>query len=565
MPSKVPYGCRRGWIVASRVRALRFGCTLIRMLAMLRERTVQVPPLQAAAGAVVMLCVGACSGGGGGGGGGSTGSMGGGTSWTPGVYMPESHFAAQCAAPRSGSDPVTGQPYPDVAGTAVDENNWLRSWTNDLYLWYSEAPDLNPANYTTAAYFPLLKSSATDAQGQPKDKFHFTYPTSTWEALSLQGQNVGYGAQLIVMQPTPPRRIVVAYTDPGSPAAMAPESLARGASVLAIDGVDAVNANTQAEVDVLNAGLFPSSVESHAFSILDQGAASPRMVTLQAVNVTDVPVQDVMVLSGTVTNIGYMLFNDQLATSEAALISAVNTLKANPTPITDLVIDIRYNGGGFLDIASELAYMIAGPGPTAGQTFELQQFNGKHPSTNPVTGTPITPTLFHTTTQGFSTTAGQALPTLDLPRVFVLTTSATCSASEAVMNGLAGVGVQVIQIGSTTCGKPYGFYPQDNCGTTYFSIEFSGVNANGFGDYPDGFTPGGASGATFPGCTVTDDFTHALGDPNESLLYVATHYAQASTCAIPPAGIAPPAPSASIAIRSPLREMRLLRRDAASR
>jgi len=64
---------------------------------------------------------------------------------------------------------------------------------------------------------------------------------------------------------------------------------------------------------------------------------------------------------------------------------------------------------------------------------------------------------------------------------------------------------------------------------------------------------------------VTDDFTHALGDPNESLLYVATHYAQASTCAIPPAGIAPPAPSASIAIRSPLREMRLLRRDAASR
>src|SRR2546430_6713172 len=94
-----------------------------------------------------------------------------------------------------------------------------------------------------------------------------------------------------------------------------------------------------------------------------------------------------MVLSGTGTNIGYMLFNDQLATSEAALIDAVNTLKANPTPITDLVIDIRYNGGGFLHIASELAYMIAGPGPTPRQTFALQQINGKHPSTNPVTGT----------------------------------------------------------------------------------------------------------------------------------------------------------------------------------
>jgi len=522
--------------------------------------------LQAAAGAVLVLTVEACSGGGGGGGGGSTGSMGGGTSWTPGVYLPESHFAAQCAAPRSGTDPVTHRPFPDVAGTAVDENNWLRSWTNDLYLWYSEAPDLNPANYTTAAYFPLLVTSGTDAQGQPKDKFHFTYPTSTWEALATAGMNVGYGAQFIAVQPAPPRRILVAYTEPGSPAVMAPASLARGASVLSVDGVDAVNANDQASVDTINAGLGPATVgESHTFSILDQGAASPRVVTLQAVIVTDVPVQDVMVLSGTGTNIGYMLFNDQLAPSEAALINAVNTLKANPTAITDLVIDIRYNGGGFLDIASELAYMIAGPGPTAGQTFELQQFNGKHPSTNPVTGTPIAPTPFHTTTQGFSTTAGQALPTLDLPRVFVLTTSATCSASEAVMNGLAGVGVQVIQIGSTTCGKPYGFYPQDNCGTTYFSIEFQAANAQGFSAYPDGFTPGGSGGASFPGCVVNDDFTHALGDPSESLLFVAQGYAQNQTCLTPPAGLAPPGQAAprGIAIRSPLREMRLLRRDAA--
>jgi carboxyl-terminal processing protease len=529
------------------------------MFATLRADKAQVPRVQAAAGAVVILCgLGACSGGGGGG---STGSMGGRTSWTPGVYQPESHFAAQCAAPRSGTDPATGQPYPDVAGTAVDENNWLRSWTNDLYLWYSEAPDLNPANYSTAAYFPLLKSSATDALGQPKDKFHFIYPTSKWEALARAGVNVGYGVQFVVVQPAPPRKILAAYTEPGSPAVMAPANLARGASVLSVDGVDAVNANTQASVDTINAGLSPSTVgESHTFSILDQGAASPRTVTLQAVNVTDVPVQDVLVLPGTVMHIGYMLFNDQLATAENALINAVNTLKADA--ITDLVIDMRYNGGGYLDIASELAYMIAGPGPTAGRTFELQQFNTKHPSTDPVTGSPITPTPFHTTTQGFSTTAGQPLPTLNLTRVFVLTTSATCSASEAVMNGLAGVGVHVIQIGSTTCGKPYGFYPQDNCGTTYFSIEFHGVNAQSFGDYPDGFSIGSGSGATFPGCPVTDDFTHALGDLNESLLFVAASYAQTQTCVIPPAGIAPPARSASITIRSPLREMRLLRRDS---
>ena len=55
----------------------------------------------------------------------------------------------------------------------------------------------------------------------------------------------------------------------------------------------------------------------------------------------------------------------------------------------------------------------------------------------------------------------------------------------AVINGLRGVNVEVYVIGSTTCGKPYGFYPTDNCGTTYFSIQFRGVNALGFGDYTD--------------------------------------------------------------------------------
>jgi hypothetical protein len=73
--------------------------------------------------------------------------------------------------------------------------------------------------------------------------------------------------------------------------------------------------------------------------------------------------------------------------------------------------------------------------------------------------------------------------------VFVLTSADTCSASESIVNGLRGAGVTVHLVGSTTCGKPYGFYPQDNCGTTYFAIQFQGVNFLGFGDYADGFTP----------------------------------------------------------------------------
>src|SRR5690349_7509700 len=64
--------------------------------------------------------------------------------FTKGVFQPASTFAGKCAAPRSGTDPVTHAAYPDIKGTSVDEDNWLRSWNNDLYLWYSEVPDTDP-------------------------------------------------------------------------------------------------------------------------------------------------------------------------------------------------------------------------------------------------------------------------------------------------------------------------------------------------------------------------------------------------------------------------------------
>jgi len=154
--------------------------------------------------------------------------------------------------------------------------------------------------------------------------------------------------------------------------------------------------------------------------------------------------------------------------------------------------------------------------------------------TDPITGRPLSPTPFYDTTLGlpFNGTPGQALPYLGLTRVYVLTGGGTCSASEAVMNGLRGVGVEVIQIGSTTCGKPYGFYPVDNCGTTYFTIQFKGANEVGFGDYPDGFSPMNSTnpGVVVPGCSIADDFTRQLGDPTESRLAAALAYRDGAGC-----------------------------------
>jgi carboxyl-terminal processing protease len=511
--------------------------------------------------ALALVAVGGCGGGG-------DSSVTGSSSWTAGVFPPSTTFANQCASPRTGTDPTTGRPYLDTKGSTLAENNFLRSWTNELYLWYREVPDRDPASYSTSAYFDLLKTTATTPSGNAKDRFHFTYPTAEWVALAQSGVEAGYGAQWIVLASRPPRQVVVAYTEPGSPAATPPASLARGAQVLAVDGVDLVNANDNASVSTLNAGLYPAAAgASHTFSILDLGASTPRTITMVSANVTSTPVQNVRTIRSTAGTVGYMLFNDHIATAEALLGDAFAQLAS--ARVSDLVLDVRYNGGGYLDIASEVAYMIAGPAATTGRTFEKTIFNDKYATKDPVTGEALVPVPFHTTSLGFSGPTGQALPSLNLPRVAVLTSANTCSASESIVNGLRGVGIQVIEIGSTTCGKPYGFYPEDNCGTTYFSIQFQGVNDQGFGDYPDGFSPAdatGTAGVLVPGCSVADDFSHALGDPGEARLAAALGYLAGQGCpavsAAPGGGIAARSLSAADGSlhRSPWHENRIFRR-----
>ena len=501
----------------------------------------------------------ACGGGGGGGGGGGTATV---TPPTVSTGFPASaSYAARCAGPRTGIDPTTGRRYTDVQGTLNDEKTWERSWIDELYLWYREVPNPNPAAYATAVdYFEVLKTTAVTASGKPKDQFHFVFPTADWIALSQSGVEAGYGASWAVIAATPPRKVWVAFTEPSSPAALA--TVDRGAQILAVDSVDLVNGS---DIDKLNAGLYPTaSGQTHTFSILDVGASAPRTVMLVSANVSSTPVQHVTAIPTATGNVGYILFNDHFATAEAELISAISQLKA--AAVTDLVLDIRYNGGGYLDIASELAYMIAGSAATGGRTFEKLTFNDKYPTTDPVTGSPLTPTPFHALSLGFSAPVGQPLPFLGLNRVFVLTGAGTCSASESIINSLRGIGVQVVQIGSTTCGKPYGFYPADNCGTTYFAIQFRGVNDQGFGDYADGFTPGGTGAANLPGCQVADDFTHGLGDPSESRLSAAMTYRTSQTCPAPTFTTARPQSARGIsgapvrASSSPFRDNRILTR-----
>lgn len=527
------------------------------------KRTIKSLPRAAQWAGLLAIAAGLAGCGGGGGGGGSPAPVAPSlpsSGWVSGLFLHPDGFAAQCVSPRSGIDPDTGQAYPDLPGSVLDENNWLRSWSNELYLWYDEIVDRDPGLYATPAYFDLLVTNASTPSGAPRDKFHFSIPTDEWRAQSQSGVSAGYGVEWSFASLSPPREAVAAFVEPGSPAASA--GLARGARLLTVDGVDFVNAGAPGDVDTLNAALFPDRTgQTHSFEVLDLGAANPREVSMQSADVTSVPVPTVGTIDTPSGSVGYLLFNSHIATAEEALIDAVETLDA--ADIADLVLDLRYNGGGYLVIASQLAYMIAGDVPTAGRTFEDIEFNAKHPSTNPVTGTPLSPLPFANT--GWFTSVAE-LPSLDLPRVFVLTGPDTCSASESIINSLRGVDVEVIQIGSTTCGKPYGFYPADNCGTTYFSIQFRGVNAQGFGDYSDGFSPVNAAGTQggLPGCAVADDYTQALGDPAEARLAAALAYRESPSCPAP-SGLSIPGVSKTVLpsgegrlLRSPWHENRIL-------
>ena len=446
--------------------------------------------------------------------------------WLEGVFANASAFKDLCAVPRTGLD-AEGQRFPDRPGSTVDENNYLRSWSDDTYLWYDEIADRDPGCCGTEEYFGGLRTFARTGSGKYKDQFHYTEDTAERLRRVRQGVSAGYGARYVILASRPPRSIRIAYTEPGSPAAAM--NFTRGATVLAIDGEDMIYGS---DVDTLNAGLFPATVgETHEFVVRDLGSDATRTFEITSAEITSSPVLRTEVLETESGPVGYLVFNRHIATADTALVAAVRTLA--DADVTDLIVDLRYNGGGYLDIANHLGYMVAGQ-RTRGRTFSLLQFNDKHRFRNPINGRLLSARpFFEFTTGWFDAAEGISLPTLNLPRVFVIVAGGTCSASEVFLNSMVGIGLDVVLIGSTTCGKPYGFYPRDNCGTTYSTIQFRSVNDANFGDFADGFAPANLmlpGTVALPGCGVADDFDHALGDPDEARLAAALAFRRGEPC-----------------------------------
>jgi carboxyl-terminal processing protease len=436
----------------------------------------------------------------------------------PPTFVASSTVKDRCVVPRSGSSVYTGRVFPDMPGTQLDEQSWLRSWSDETYLWYREIPNLDAKNYSsTDSWFSALKTPALALSGAAKDRFHFTQSTEAVEAAN-SGVSFGYGVSFSVIAAPVPRNWRVAVVTPGSPADAA--GIKRGDSLVSIDGVSFATGGSTA----LNNGLFPRTIgERHSFVFAPVSGGANYTANLAAASVAIRPVPTSGIITTPTGRVGYIHFTTfNTFVAEKAIADAVAGLVA-AGGVNDLVLDLRYNRGGYVFIAAETAYMIAGPARTGNKTFELFKTNDKKPFG------PDEAELFYDQGSGApgGVAQGQPLPSLNLGRVFVLTQAGSCSASESVISGLRGIDVEVILIGGQTCGKPYAFQSLDNCGVTYSSIQITGVNHKGEGDFINGFAPT---------CAANDDLTRPLGDPTEKQLAAALTYRATGVCAPVAAG-----------------------------
>ncbi len=404
---------------------------------------------------------------------------------------------------------------PTRVGTYRDEQNWVNAYLTERYLWYRDMPaNVSPTdaayNLTSpdgrtfyygssiSAYFRALLNPNISPSGKKVDAFSFLTSTYDWNSF-VNSQEVGYGFN--VSHASGAGNIYISYVYPGSNGQRT--GFLRGDQIVSIDQIAATDSNTQNQT-AFNAALNPISTETHTFVLNRNGnpitlTATSRVETLKQV--------ESQILTVGNKKVGYLLFNSHVPNAVPDLVAAANTFKQNS--IDEMVLDMRYNGGGYVYVASGVAYTIAGAAATSGKVFNNLIYNDKRTREN----------LAYPFIS--ATDNGAEMPSLGMRRVYVLASRNTCSASEAVVNGLRGVGVEVQLIGETTCGKPYGYSAQDNCGVTYAAMEFVGNNANGVSVSPDGLTPT---------CAVPDDLNHPLGDSHESMLSVALYMQQGQNC-----------------------------------
>jgi carboxyl-terminal processing protease len=359
----------------------------------------------------------------------------------------------------------------------------LYNLMGEWYFWYKDMPTVVKNDYDDP--YTLLNAM----RYRPSDRWSFVTDYESFTSY-YEGTFAGHGIR-IGLDTAFKARIAMIYER--SP--LYPEGVRRGWIVKSVNGTDIaalLASGNYAQYDAVMGARQPGVVNTFVFTTPEGNDVSITSAKEQF-QVNSVLKYDILDLSSGKT--GYLAFEAFIEPSFRELEDAFALFITNQ--IKDLIIDLRYNSGGMLDVAIDLASYIAG-NAEAGNIFIKAIHNDKKTSENESV-------LLKTT--GYS---------LSIDRMAVITTRETASASENIINGLMPY-VDVKCFGDTTNGKPVGMYAfsEEKQLYVFAPVTFQLVNADNYGDYFPGF---------FPHEYAPDDITRDFGDPDELSLKAAIEY-----------------------------------------
>jgi carboxyl-terminal processing protease len=383
----------------------------------------------------------------------------------------------------------------DVAAPPTLEiNDFVWKGLNLYYLWQADVPNLADdrfANQTDLNVFLKGYSKPEnlfDALRIDKSIDRFSWIVSDYLELEgmLQGTTKNDGVDFGLYRKTSNSEEIfgwVRYILPNSDAST--KAIKRGDIFYGVNGTQLTASNYQTLL--LNAENYTLNLADY-----DNGKITPngKSVTLTKTVLSENPILVNTVIESGTHKIGYLMYNGFYPNYDSQLNDAFATLKSQN--ITDLVLDLRYNGGGSVQSATRLASMVTGQ--FTDKVFSKQQWNAKINAYFESEDPEALNNLFTDKVEDIP------LNSLNLTKIYILTSKSTASASELVINGLKPY-ISVVQIGDITTGKNVGSitiydsptFGKENRNTNHRyamqPIVLKIVNADGFGDYFNGLTP----------------------------------------------------------------------------
>ena len=344
-------------------------------------------------------------------------------------------FFLSCEKNDNGAVPDPVEVETSISSETLKVNKFINDDVKDYYLWTSTI------NWTTI--YPQLEVDPFAFFDRLMYKNEDKWSMLTDDAQSfnnmLDGIVTSFGYELIWGRLTNTNSLfaIVLYVYPGSPAEKA--GLQRGDFLVTVNGNNYITEDNYLDLyDASSISLGRAFLSDEGDLVLDS-----KLVYMEAVTMYEDPVvKDTVIVRGSHT-IGYLFYTSYTAESEKRLQEVFTGFKTQG--VTDIVLDLRYNGGGYARTACLLSSILA-PGRTVRQKdiFLTQTWNAAMTTYFKQTG--------EDTNEYFMDNLSV---NMDLSRLYVLTLRYTASASEATMIGLKPY-MDVIQIGESTHGKYYG-------------------------------------------------------------------------------------------------------------